>query len=163
MYSIFSVAESVGSNSTTPRSSPYFIPSAIAFLTSSFSFFNFFMINARCNALVSRRQMTRPIVDQTAGACQAIFCYPWWWTAIGMKQVLELPNRRCVTSRACDRSGRIGVVVLVPAQFPRGKAPQRSVSPSAYLCHRIGETCRLFTQFAAGDQIMVGRAGGSRE
>ena len=38
MYSIFSVAESVGSNSTTPLSSPYFIPSAIAFLTNSFSF-----------------------------------------------------------------------------------------------------------------------------
>ncbi len=42
MYSIFSVAESVGSNSTTPRSSPYFIPAAIAFFTSSFSFLSFF-------------------------------------------------------------------------------------------------------------------------
>ena len=42
MYSIFSVAESVGSNSTTPLSSPYFTPAAMAFLTSSFSFFIFF-------------------------------------------------------------------------------------------------------------------------
>ena len=42
MYSIFSVAESVGSNLTTPRSSPYFIPAAIAFLTNSFSFLSFF-------------------------------------------------------------------------------------------------------------------------
>ena len=33
----------VGSNSTTPLSSPYFIPSEIAFFTSSFSFFNFFI------------------------------------------------------------------------------------------------------------------------
>jgi hypothetical protein len=43
MYSIFSVAESVGSNSTTPLCSPYFIPSAIAFFTNSFSFFSFFI------------------------------------------------------------------------------------------------------------------------